>query len=369
MKNRIAPFLIIILLLFFNSIDTTAQSKKARAKEYATQAIKMMDNGDSDGAIKLLKKAKKLDGKKLVYDYEIAYAHCLKKEYAAAIKVLEPKLSHKEVTHQHYQLIGNSYDYLGKPEKAMEIYKKGLEKFPDAGELYLEQGVLEYGRDNYDEAVNYWEKGALVKPEYSSNYYWLAIIYSFSEERIWSVIYGEIFMNLEPNTKRTELVSKLLYDMYDKSVDIESDTAGGVSFYKQITITPSDLEGEFKMPLQMDYGMTMTLGLTPIMLESNGDTTISIKRIYQLRKAFVELWFENEKDKAHPNCLFTFQKKIKEAGHLEAYTYWMLMKGNQEEFDQWIEDNEPDFEAFVQWYNQNNIDVTDGKNFSRLKIN
>ncbi len=37
----------------------------------------------------------------------------------------------------------------------------------------------------------------------------------------------------------------------------------------------------------------------------------------------------------YPNALFQYQDKILKAGHLEAYNHWILMKGDEDAFDQW----------------------------------
>lgn len=37
-------------------------------------------------------------------------------------------------------------------------------------------------------------------------------------------------------------------------------------------------------------------------------------------------------DKEYPNILFSFQKQVKDAGHIEAYNHWILMKGDEEAF-------------------------------------
>ena len=56
----------------------------------------------------------------------------------------------------------------------------------------------------YSIALNYYEKGIEIDPKFPSNYYRAALLYDYSDHEIWGLIYGELFMDLEPNTKRTE---------------------------------------------------------------------------------------------------------------------------------------------------------------------
>ena len=356
--------LIIVFSILVSSLMTFGQSgsDKEKALEFGMEAIKIMDEGKYDEAIELLRKAEKLDPERIDYPYEIAYALYSQKEYKKAIKELKKTVIHKDATDQHFQLLGNCYDNIKKPEEALKVYKQGLEKFPNSGKLYLEQGIVEYFRENYDNAIGYWEKGVEVDPTFSSNYYWLGKIFSYTDERIWSVLYGEVFINLERNSKRTIEMSAILYDTYKKSINVTSDTSGGVSFSKIMTVDPTK---EFKIPFQMTFGLTMTMSLA-LEIISN-ETEISISSINNLRQNFISNWFDQKREKDYPNLLFDFHKQLKEKGYFEAYNYWFLMKGNEDEFGKWYENNETKFNEFADWFNENPLIVNENNYFSRLK--
>jgi len=355
----------IILFTLLVSISLTfgqSESSKEKALEYGMEAIKIMDEGKFDKAIELLRKAEKLDPERIDYSYEIAYALYSQTEYKKAIKELQKMITHKDVTDQHFQLLGNCFDYIKKPDEALRVYKQGLKKFPNSGKLYLEQGIVEYYRENYDNAIDYWEKGVEVDPVFSSNYYWLGKVFSYSEERIWSLLYGEVFINLERNSKRTIEMSKILFDVYKKSINITSDTSGGVSFSKVMNINPTK---KFKIPFQMTYGLTMTMSLAIEII--NSESEISISSINSLRQNFIVNWYAQKREKDYPNLLFNFQELLNEKGYFECYNYWFLMKGNEEEFDKWYKENEVKFNEFADWFNENPL-LIDSKNyFSRLK--
>jgi len=353
-----------ILIITFSLSITFGQSvgDKEKAFEYGMEAVKIMDEGKLDEAIKLLRKAEKLDPERIDYPYEIAYAFYSQKKYKKAIKELLKTITHKDVTDQHFQLLGNSYDNINKPDEALKVYKKGLEKFPKSGKLYLEQGIVEYFRENYNEAISYWEKGIEVDPAFASNYYWLGKIFSFTDERIWAVLYGEVFINMERNSQRTIEMSKILFDTYKKSIYVTSDTSGGVNFSKVMQIDPTK---EFKIPFQMIYGLTMTMSLATEIINKEPD--ISISSINNLRQSFITNWFAQARDKDYPNLLFDFQKLLDEKGYLEAYNYWFLMKGDEVEFLKWHRINEAKFNEFADWFNNNPLIINENNYFSRLK--
>lgn len=354
-------FTLLLALVFSTVSIAQTKQEKEEALQKGMKAIELMDKGQYEESITLLKESQKLDPKSIHYPYEIAYALYNQKEYKKAAKILKKLLNHKDVSDRQYQLLGNSYDMLEKSDLAMEVYQDGLKKFPNSGKLYLEQGVVEYFRENYNEAIALWEKGVEVDPAYSSNYYWLGKVFSYTDERIWSVMYGEAFMNLERNTKRTIEMSEILYGVFKESINVTSDTTGGVEFSKVMTINAQE---EFKMPFQMSYGLTMTMSLAIEIL--NKEKNLSIGSVNSIRDSFISSWYEGEKDKDYPNVLFDFQKELKEKGFLESYNYWLLMKGNEEEFDQWFNKNEKVFEEFVEWYSKNPLEINEKNYFSRL---
>ena len=90
----------------------------------------------------------------------------------------------------------------------------------------MESGSIKYYNKEYNEAIAFWEDGINANPNCASNYYRLSKVFSLTEERIGTLIYGEYFILLEPNTQRTKEISKLLYENYEKSYEIKTDSTG-----------------------------------------------------------------------------------------------------------------------------------------------
>jgi tetratricopeptide (TPR) repeat protein len=144
-----------ILSLLFMNFTVIAQNKgKAeKAIELTKQAIEKMDGGALEESIELLKNAQKLDKNNLTIQYELAYAYYKNKDYSKAIGLLEEQAKQMTALYRVYALLGNSYGDSGNPDKAFEKYAEGIKRFPDnTGVFYLESGLLEYNRKNYDEA-------------------------------------------------------------------------------------------------------------------------------------------------------------------------------------------------------------------------
>lgn len=351
-----------ISLLFTAALTFGQAPNVVKARDLAREAIELMDNGQVDESIPLLKEAEKLDPDNYIYSYELAYAHYMKQDYRTAEKFLKRLLKHKDVTDQTYQMLGNAYDMQGKPAKAIQAYEQGLERFPSSGKLYLEMTVMQLGKQDYDRALAYAEKGIEVDPLYPSNYYWAAKLFLHSTEEVWGMIYGEVFMNLERGTARTAEISKLLYDTYLSGITITSDTSFTISFSQNATLHIDDLTAPDgpKLP----YGMSVYEPTLMAALVNNGDT-IDMEALDRLRSSFVDLYYEQGHHERYPNVLFAFQKRLQELGHLEAYNHWVLMKGDEAAFDAWHEENSEKWARFVDWFGENPMEVNEANKFQR----
>lgn len=342
------------LILFLSAGQMLyGQTNKELALAKGREAVELIDNGKLDESIVLLKEAQKLDPDRIDYPYELALVQYMKEDYKGAIKILEKQLKHKDVTDRIFQMTGNSYDMLGNQDKAFKYYDLGLEKFPNSGILYLSKGIVNEKLDKYNEAVSNYEKGIAFSPKYPSNYYRATRIYCNSTEEVWGMIYGEIFMNLERNSARTAEISKMLYDTYKSEIKFSSDTSFSVSFSQNATININDLADPSKMKLPFGVGVYEPTLMFSILSEK----TIDINSLNRIRSSFIDNYFENGHDKTYPNILFSYQKKVKDAGHIEAYNYWILMKGDEGGFGKWHSENEEKWDKFVEWFTENPLRI------------
>ncbi len=347
------------ILLFSICQLSFAQSDKEKALEKGMQALKYMDNGQIDKSITLLEEAQKLDPERFDYPYEMAYAYHLKKEYKETIKILEKSADYKGITERYYQLLGNTYDELGKSEKAIEVYDKGLKQFPNSGMIWLEKGNVYWGKEDYNKALTFYEKGIELDPKFPSNYYRAARIYCNSTEEVWGLLYGEIFMNIERGSARTSEISKLLYDTYKSQIKFKEDGSFSVSFSKNATMVIDDAKDPSKMKLPFGIGVYEPM----LMMSMLTVKTIDLNSLNTIRTTFVDNYFKNDNEKKYPNIVYSYHKKLKEADHLEAYNYWILMRGDQSAFDEWHTANTDKWDAFIKWFTDNKLKVDESNKF------
>jgi len=340
---------IFLTALIFVSVFTYAQNKEV-AENKKDKARELMDNGQPDEAIKLLEEAKKLDPDNYFYDYEIGYAYSIKKDYKTSLKIFKDVVKYDNATDQCFQMLGNFYDINGEPDNALKAYDNGLKKFPNSGRLYLEKGNVYWNQEKYEEALPFYERGIEVDPKFPSNYYRATLIFCSSTEVVWGMIYGEIFLNIERNSERTSKISKLLFDKYKSQIKIKNDSIS-VSFSKDNTINVTDLKDTSNFILPFGTGC-----YEPILLLSiKGEKEIDINSLDRIRKNFIDNYYSKDFNIIYSNVLFDYQKKILQAGYLDAYNHWILTNGDEENFAKWQAENEDKWNNFVNWFEENGL--------------
>ena len=351
----------LILLISTGQILYGQTTNKEKALAKGREAVELIDNGQLDESIKLLKEAQKLDPERIDYPYELALVQYMKEDYKGAVKTLEKLISHKDVNERVFQLLGNSYSMLGQSDKAFKTYDGGLKKFPKSGMLYLEKGNVHWNKKEFEKALPFYERGIEIDPKFPSNYYRAALIFCNTTEEVWGMIYGEIFMNLERNSARTAEISKLLFDTYKSEIKFTSDSSFSVSFSKNATINLNNLSDPSKMKLPFGVGVYEPT----LMFSMLSEKTININTLDRIRSTFVDNYFKNGHDKTYPNVLFSYQKQVKEAGHIEAYNHWILMKGDENGFEKWHSENEEKWDNFVKWFTDNGLKIDETNKFFR----
>ncbi|MEO7524638.1 MAG: tetratricopeptide repeat protein [Ferruginibacter sp.] len=359
MLKKFKAFILLILIASGQAVYAQANVEVAAMK--AKAAIKLEDEQQKyDDAIRLLREAIILDPDNIFYPYEIAYACSKKKDFSQATDILEGLLSRHDVFASVYQALGNAYDEQGMREKAIKTYEEGVKKFPDAGELYLELGNMQAAKKDYDKAIVYYEKGIEKDPRFPSNYYWAAKIFSGTDDNVWGMLYGEIFLNLERGSTRATEISKMLFNIYKRGIRFNADSSISISFNGNAMLQGTGLKDTKKSraPFAVMYERVLSWAVS-------GEKKIDINSLDGIRSRFVNEFFRNESNENFPNILFDYQKRIRYAGHLEAYNHWILMKGDEQLFKTWLAANRKAWVNFFNWQKDNPLQIDSTHKFYR----
>jgi Tfp pilus assembly protein PilF len=307
------------LLLGFSLFTATAVfSQTAHETAYS-----FMRTGDHDNAILVLNKAIQTDPQNEQIIQDLALAYYYKKDFGQA-KVYVKKLTERDdIDVTSYQIAGTVYRALEEIKEADKIYKKALKKFPANGILYSDYGEMLWSK-NDDNAIRQWEKGIEMAPSYPGNYYHAATYYHYTKDKVWSLIYGEIFVNMEYLTERATEVKKLLLNAYKEKLFLGKDN-------------------EAKKNSAFANAVYETFGRQ----ESLTGKGLTVETLTMIRTKFILDWFGKYGDK-YPFRLFDYQRQLIREGMFEAYNQWLFGPvDNLASFDQWTKTNADGYKKFV----------------------
>ena len=250
----------------------------------------MIDQGKYYSAIVIFNEAIKYDSVSVEYPYEKALACYYKNNMEMVAAILDSLLRHNKINEKIYTLLGNCYEAQNNDEKAIETYQEGLDKFRRSGRLYLEMGIIKHDMKEISAAIANWEKGVEVQPDFPNNYYFLSITFSENFYHIWSLLDGEIFILLSENKTRIKEISKLMYNVFNKSL-FYKDEKGNAS----IKFTLKDIISDKPRPtkdLPFETACQAVFREKRPSFIGKDTNKINIEKIYKIREAFIRKWFD-----------------------------------------------------------------------------
>lgn len=295
-------------------------------------AKKFMKQGDYANASIILVRAAERAPQNLSVAKDLALTYYMQSDNDKALNTLKPFLDKDNADDQAYQIAGMVYQRTGNTKDAEKIYKKALKLNSKSGPLYNDYGELLWSQRDFS-AINQWEKGIKEDPEFPGNYYNAARYYFLSQDKIWSLLYGEIFINIESYSARTAEVKNILLDGYKKlfaEPDLLADTKG---------------KSKFEIAFLSAMNKQNNLVLRGINAES----------LTMIRTRFILNWYRNYADK-YPYFLFDIQKHLLENGLFQAYNQWIFGAAqNLSGFQQWISSHSEAYNAFNNYLKSRNL--------------
>src|SRR5258706_2743561 len=129
----------VALALLLAAFSSLADESRTKAIHDATVLV---DQGKVEQAIAALKKLVADDPSDAMAAYELGLAYAAKGDNANCRATLEPLATTKSGNHALILgMLGNCLDHLGKSEKAIAAYRRGLEEAPDDSGLLFNLAV------------------------------------------------------------------------------------------------------------------------------------------------------------------------------------------------------------------------------------
>jgi len=353
--KKILLLSIIAATTMFNALgQTTLADLSESARSRLDKAITLMDNGMAETAMTILENLNKEYPDNYDVLYEICYAHAVMGNNKEIVKLCKQLEQHPAANFQVFQMEGNALDNMGKRKDAIKTYQRGLERFPDAGLLYLEQAVIAMKDEDYNKAVDLLEQAVAVEPNLPAAYYRLAALFGASDEPVWGIIYGEaarlLSMDDERHSERGDQLSALVYNLYKDNLSITTQgdsTVLHATLTKLNTIDATPDSSRLIVPLPITFEHLMLMAMAP-------EKEVTLQSIIDARGRFIDDLYEILNG-YYDVSILDYQRLVRESGHWQAYNMFLMGQGDVEAVNRWYESDptaEAQIDAFATWYNE-----------------
>ena len=302
-----------------------------------------MRQGDYANAILVLNRALESDSDNAEMRKDLALAYYLQRDYPKALDAIKPLVeSRGSGDAQSFQILGMIHEGTDNRKDAERAYRQGLRRFPESGALFSELGELLWSNGLFPEALSQWLKGIQRDQSYPGNYFHAAKYYYLSRDKVWGLIYGEIFINLESYSRRTPEVKTMLYEGYKKlfaETDLTREQDNKNEFVKAF------------LEVMKENAHVVSKGVTP-------------EALTVLRTRFLLRW--NEKYAARfPFRLFDYHKQLAKTGMFDAYNQWIFGAANNlTTFQQWTVTHPEEYNKFSSFQKNRVFKVPDGQYYN-----
>lgn len=314
------------ILIFFLSLAASALAQNTSMREWQQRALDFNNRGDHNNAVIVLQQGLKQYPGALALEKDLTTSLLLKRDFAVARQSALLLAERPDADEACFQLGGNALKALEEVKECEKLYAKGIKKFPTSGPLHSELGELLWSLKD-KRAVTYWEAGIRVDPNYAGNYYNAALYYSKTDLLWRTLLYGEIYVNMESRSERSQAIKKLLWDTYQQQL--------------MKPAAPADTKST---PFEAAVATTFNKA-SSVLIQGFSSETLTMART-----RFVLDWFKKNGER-YPFRLFEHHQQLLKAGLFEAYDQWLFGEAeNKARFSQWKTDQVETFsklEAFL----------------------
>ncbi len=288
-------------------------------------ARSQMQAGDFDAACKTLDSALKGEPNNLALLKDQLFANILKRDFVTSLQLGKRLTERPDADVQCYQLLGSTYKELAEYKEGTKMYKEGVKKFPTSGVLFSEYGDLLFQDNDAVAAINTWEKGIQADVNNNGNYYYACKYYVNNRNLLKGLLYGEIFVNIESYTPRTEEIKNMLLQGYKKLLEgntLKKAAAGGKGFTNMVARILNKNINE-----KID--------------------SVSVENLIELRWRFILDWVTTGNAKQYPYRLFDLHKQLVDYKIFDAYNQWLF--GNAADADKYENWQKTHADQLAQW--------------------
>lgn len=301
-QYTIMKYWLLLSVLLGTTAAVSAQEQQT-AKLLQETARTLVQKGDYDNAVVILDRAKQQEPNNTSILKDLCFAAYLKRDFSKAIETGKELIEKPDADAQAFQLLGLAYKAIASYKECGKLYRTALRKFPNSGVIYNEYAETFALENELEEAITQWEKGIESDPGYSSNYYNATMYYVRKSNWLRAALYGELFLNLESYSTRTEEIKGQLFTSWTN------------------LLTPGNIQQLTEQKTTTAFEKEVLEVLAKAIKQPAA--ALSITAMISVRTRFAVEWAAVNQKK-YPFTLFSHQQYLLSQGLFEAYTYWLM---------------------------------------------
>ncbi|MEP6705995.1 MAG: tetratricopeptide repeat protein [Pyrinomonadaceae bacterium] len=315
-------------------------------KQLIREGIALHDEGDYDDAISRYEAVLRESPNNVQALYEMSFSYFAKKDFQKSIEAGYKAAQYKsDLLGTIYVQLGSSFDELGEPKKAIQIYEAGIKLEPTDFLLHYNLAITYRGTGQLDDARVAVKKAAILNPAHPSSQLLLSGLFEKGGYKIPALLAACRFLILEPRSTRSDSALRLVATTMQAGV-----SAGKNPNRISISLDPSPQkkdEGDFS-----SIDTFMGLMKASNYLEKNQSKT-EMELLAENFGALIAFLTESP-NKSDPSKFVwkyyvPYFLEMKNKGHLEAFTYYTNQRSNIAGVNDWLSQNQPKIVAFLVW--------------------
>jgi len=324
-------------LVMFVYMNTYCQDQKPSPElaQMYTNIAEKISLGDYPGAIITSRQALRLAPGNIGFATILGRAQYLSGLFKDARETLYSVSTNTITDTEYYRILAACQYKLNETKAACKTLAEGSKVCRSPGCLYFDLGNIYRATAGEEKAIKAFLSGIQADYSFPSNYRAAASWYLSSENVLWGLIYGEMYLAMLHDTTEDYRLKCDLFTGWQLFLDKLPETAGRDRNVTSKKNTDSDFESAVKQTY---------LQLTPVI--SDG---LSVENMTMLRARFLMDWYSNCGVK-YPFRFFDYQQNLLGNGYSDICTEWLYgQTANRDEYDAWNNFHDGAISRFVEW--------------------
>ncbi|MEO6849358.1 MAG: tetratricopeptide repeat protein, partial [Mucilaginibacter sp.] len=251
---------------------------------------------------------------------------------------LEKVLSQEPTAAGAYNMLGNIYDDINQPDKAIELYKKGIEVNPGYQRLPFNLAITYYKLKKYTESEAASIKAIKLDPKHASSQRIYGMATYKLKKRAYSLMAWCSFLLLEPQSKRSPEAFAYIKNIINYGVTFKDAKSINIS------VNPNEGAGNLLMPMAIATALDKKKDLTAV-----DSVQFQLASLLEIAHTIAD----DKGPSFAANYYSDYFEKLAKSGNMPAFTHYITLSVYKEDDLKWFKEHDKELKDFENWLSTN----------------